>query len=162
MAAGRKRRNRKWWQCSLLLKPWGIKTWDFQTHWRFSKSLDRRPKLCQSQDKACTWTLENISGKKTYVTTGCRYDCPILFGNRRKIYGLRSSDVRQLALQLVLKNKLEHPFPVDKGMASRKWWRNVRVHNSCLSLQRPESLSLGRAKYFNNENVTVFFHLPRP
>jgi hypothetical protein len=52
-------------------------------------------------------------------------------------YSLRTSDVRQFAFLLALKNTLEHPLPVDKGLTGRKVLRNIlifhcRVQNPCL------------------------------
>lgn len=37
-----------------------------------------------------------------------------------RLYGLRSSYISQLVFQLALKDKLKHPFSVDKGMAGRQ------------------------------------------
>jgi hypothetical protein len=47
-----------------------------------------------------------------------------------RFYGLRSSDVGQLTFQVALKNKSEHPFPVDKSMASKKWLKKCPYPSS--------------------------------
>ncbi|CAG2061501.1 unnamed protein product, partial [Timema podura] len=71
-----------------------------------------------------------------------------------------SSDIRQMAFQLTLKNHLYHPFPADKDMAGRKWLRNVLKWHPNLSLRKLESVSLG--KYEDGEievRISVGFKL---
>jgi hypothetical protein len=62
--------------------------------------------------------------------------------------------------QFALKNKFEHPFPVDKGLDDRNLLKNVILHPH-LSLRRPESMSLGRVKGTTEEKVTLFFDILR-
>jgi hypothetical protein len=63
--------------------------------------------------------------------------------------------------QIALKNKFEHPFPVDKGLDGRNLLKNVLILHPHLSLRRPESMSLGRVKGITEEKVTLFFYILR-
>ena len=43
----------------------------------------------------------------------------------QRYFGLKLRDVRQLAFQLAVRNNLDHPFSVSKGVAGKKWFYNL-------------------------------------
>ena len=77
-------------------------------------------------------------------------------------FGLRSSDIRQLAFQIAVRNNIDHPFSLSKGAAGKKWLRNFLKRHPSLSLRTPESVSLARAKGFSKERVNLFFDILKP
>lgn len=74
-------------------------------------------------------------------------------------YGLTSRDLRSLAFQLAEKNKLEHPFNVDKKLAGEDWLQGFLSRHPDLSLRSPEATSAARSRAFNEANVQKFFDL---
>lgn len=79
-----------------------------------------------------------------------------------RFFGLKIRDIRQLAFQLAIKNNIEHPFPLSKGAAGKKWLRNFRKRHPTLSIRKPHSVSLSRAKGFTKEKVAAFFDMLLP
>jgi hypothetical protein len=77
-------------------------------------------------------------------------------------YGVTVRDIKQLAFQLAVKNNVDHPFPLAKGAAGKKWLRNFLKRNPTLSLRKPQSMALARAKGFTQANVKMFYDLLEP
>lgn len=79
-----------------------------------------------------------------------------------RFFGLKIQDIKQLAFQLAIKNNIEHPFPLSKGAAGKKWLRNFLKRHPTLSVRKPHSVSLSRAKGFTKEKVAAFFDMLLP
>lgn len=79
-----------------------------------------------------------------------------------RFYGVTVRDVKQLAFQLAIKNDISHPFAVSKGAAGKKWLRNFLRRNPSLSLRKPQSMALARAKGFSKASVNLFYDLLEP
>lgn len=72
-------------------------------------------------------------------------------------YGLTRKDLRRMALQLALKNNLNHPF--NNIMAGRKWLKLFLRRHPELSLRRPIGTSVARARGFCRDHVNNYFNL---
>lgn len=73
-------------------------------------------------------------------------------------FGLTRSDLRRMALQLAVKNNLNHPF--KDQMAGKKWLKLfLKRHKSTLAQRKPTGTSYARALGFSKENVDKFFGL---
>lgn len=77
----------------------------------------------------------------------------------RRFYGLTLDDVRRLAYQLAVKNKLNHNFNENKEMAGKIWAQGFRKRHPEITLRSPEATSLARAQGFNKINVMAFMDL---
>ena len=78
----------------------------------------------------------------------------------RKYFGCTRDDVRRLAFQLAVQNKIPNPFSVAKEAAYKDWFKCfVKRHSNKLSLRQPTGTSTTRATGFGKEQVAVFFHL---
>lgn len=75
-----------------------------------------------------------------------------------KFYGLTMKDLRRLAFQLAVKNKLTHPFSED-GLAGRAWIDLFLKRHPNLSIRKPTGTSFARAAGFCKERVSQFFDL---
>lgn len=76
-----------------------------------------------------------------------------------RFYGLRIKDIRVLAYQLAFRNKIRHPFTVERGMAGKKWLKGFFRRHPELCMRTPEKLSLARIKGFTKEKVHGFFKI---
>lgn len=76
-----------------------------------------------------------------------------------RLFGLTSRDVRSLAFQLAERNKLEHTFNKETGLAGKDWFRGFMHRHPNLAIRSPEPTSAARARSFNRENVDQFFKL---
>lgn len=76
-----------------------------------------------------------------------------------RYYGLRSSDIRSIAFQLALRNRLPNDFNKNMGTAGKKWLRGFLKRHPKLTFRTPEKLSVARAKGFTKEKVNAFFKL---
>lgn len=76
-----------------------------------------------------------------------------------RLFGLTTRDVRCLAFQLAERNKLDHYFNKDTGMAGKDWLRGFLRRHPSLSIRSPQRTSAARAKAFNPDNVDNFFRL---
>ena len=74
-------------------------------------------------------------------------------------FGLTPKDLRKVAYQWAERNKLDHPFSREKGMAGEDWLNGFLKRNNQLSLRKPEATSYARASAFNLPQVTRFFDL---
>ncbi|KAG8308552.1 hypothetical protein J6590_107024 [Homalodisca vitripennis] len=54
-----------------------------------------------------------------------------------RFYSLRRRDIRILAYQLAIKNKLRNNFTQSKGMAGEKWLKGFLRHNPSLAARYP-------------------------
>lgn len=79
-----------------------------------------------------------------------------------RFFGVTERDLKQLAFQLAVKYNIEHPFPLAKSAAGEKWIRNFLKRHPNLSMRKPQSMALARAKGFSKENVTLFYDLLEP
>lgn len=76
----------------------------------------------------------------------------------QRLFGLTSSDCRSLAIQLVVKNKIKHPFNVESQLA-QDWLHGFRQRHPELSQRTPEATSAARAAGFNYVAVSNFFDI---
>jgi len=77
----------------------------------------------------------------------------------RCYFGMTLADLKRMAFQLAVKNKLKHPFSKDSKQAGRKWYRLFIKRHPELSLRKPQALSLARIKGFTKENVDKFYSI---
>lgn len=73
------------------------------------------------------------------------------------LFGLSTTDIRQLAFELAERQKIKHPFQNDK--AGKTWLRGFLKRHPDLAIRSPEPTSLARAVGFNKPSVDNFFHL---
>ena len=76
---------------------------------------------------------------------------------QQRFYGLTSLQLRKLAFELAAKNKIQHPFNVDKQCAGKDWLAGYLKRNPTVSFRTPEATSLSRATGFNETQVQKFF-----
>jgi len=56
----------------------------------------------------------------------------------RKYFGCTRDDVRRLAFQLAVHNKIPSPFPIAKEAARKDWFKRcTKWHSDKLSLRQP-------------------------
>lgn len=72
-------------------------------------------------------------------------------------YGLTRKDLRRLALDLAIKNKIKHPF--NDTMAGRCWLRLFLKRHPELCMRKPTETSFARKEGFNKSAVYSFFNL---
>lgn len=76
-------------------------------------------------------------------------------------FGLTRADLCRMAVQLAVKNNIEHPFKHE--MAGKKWVRWVSLflkrHKKKLAERKPTGTSYARALGFSKENIDKFFDL---
>jgi len=78
----------------------------------------------------------------------------------RKYFGCTRDDVRRLALQLAVQNKIPSPFSIAREAAGKDWFkRSMKRHSDKLSLRQPIGTSTVRATGFSKEQVEIFFDL---
>lgn len=76
-----------------------------------------------------------------------------------RLFGLTMKDCRSMAFQLAEKNKLKHPFNIEKQMAGEDWMSQFLTRHVQLSVRKPEATSGARAMGFNRPVVRQFFKL---
>ncbi|XP_065174331.1 uncharacterized protein [Atheta coriaria] len=76
---------------------------------------------------------------------------------QKRLFGITLKELRELAYELAIKNKLDHPF--KDGKAGEDWAKNVMKRHQDLSLRKPEATSGARARGFNKVVVKEFFDL---
>jgi hypothetical protein len=76
---------------------------------------------------------------------------------QQRFYGLSAIQFRRLAYDLAVKNKLNHPFNVEKGTAGKDWIAGFLRRHPNISFRTPETTSLSRATGFNQVQVQRFF-----
>lgn len=73
-------------------------------------------------------------------------------------HGLTPGQVRQLAYEYAVANKINHPESWNINRAAGKdWFTGFMERNSSLSIRKPESTSLARITAFNRYTVGSFF-----
>ena len=78
----------------------------------------------------------------------------------RKYFGCTRDDVRSLAFQLSVHNKIHSPFSITKEAAGKDWLKRcMKRHSDKLSLRQPTGPSTVRATGFSKEQVEIFFDL---
>jgi hypothetical protein len=75
----------------------------------------------------------------------------------QQLYGLTSLQLRKLAFELAAKNKIQHPFNVEKQCAGKDWLAGYLKRNPTVSFRTPEATSLSRPTGFNETEVKKFF-----
>lgn len=76
-----------------------------------------------------------------------------------RFYGITMEDVRKLAYELAVKNKISHPFNTEKQMAGRDWLKGFLKRNPNLAFRKAEATSAARARAFNKPTVDAFFKM---
>jgi hypothetical protein len=78
----------------------------------------------------------------------------------RKYFGCTREDVRRLAFQLAVRNKIPNPFSTAKEATGKDWFnRFMKRHSDKLSLPQPTGTSTARVTGFNKEPAGIFFDL---
>jgi hypothetical protein len=73
-------------------------------------------------------------------------------------YGLSTRDLRRLAYQCAVHNKLKFPRKWCESETAGTYWLNAFLKiNPSLSIRRPKATSLARATNLNRANVDIFF-----
>ena len=76
---------------------------------------------------------------------------------QRMLFGLSTTDIRQLAFELAERNGVKHPFHDNK--AGKAWLCGFLQRHQELAIRSPEPTSLARAVGFNKPSVDKFFSL---
>jgi hypothetical protein len=78
----------------------------------------------------------------------------------RKYFGCTRDDVRRLAFQLAVQNKIPNPFSVAKEAEGKHWFRRfMKRYKDKLLLRQPEGISTARATGFSKEQLEIFCDL---
>ena len=72
------------------------------------------------------------------------------------MFGLTTTDVRNLAFQLAEKKKKKNSFNKAKRKAGKDWLQGFMHRHKKLSLRQTEATSAARAKSFNPQTVNNF------
>lgn len=73
-------------------------------------------------------------------------------------YGRSTKDVRKLAYELAIHNKIQIPYRwIEKKSAGVDWLQGFIKRHPELSIRQPEGCSLSRVTSFNRNNVEQFF-----
>lgn len=83
--------------------------------------------------------------------------CNHILEMESSLYGVTSTDIRQLAFDLAEKNNLKHRFNKDKRTAGKKWYYAFMKRHPQLSLRQPRATSMSRATGFNRTAVKDFY-----
>jgi len=76
----------------------------------------------------------------------------------QKYFGCTRDDVRRLAFQLAVQNKIPNPFSIAREAAGKDWFKRfMKRHIDKLSLRQPTRTSTARATGFSKEQVAVFY-----
>jgi hypothetical protein len=77
-----------------------------------------------------------------------------------KYFEYTRDDVRRLAFQLAVQNKIPNPFSIATGAAAKDWFRRfMKRHGDKLSLRQPTGTSPARVTGFSKEQLGIFFGL---
>ena len=78
----------------------------------------------------------------------------------RKYFGYTRDDVRRLAFQLAVQNKIPNPFSIAKETAGNDWFKCfMKQHSDKLSLSQPTGTATARATGFSREQLVICFDL---
>jgi len=76
----------------------------------------------------------------------------------RKYFGCTRDDVRRLAFQLSVQNKIPSPFSIAKEAADKDCSKRcMKRHKDKLSLRHPTGISTARSTGFGKEQVGILF-----
>lgn len=123
-------------------------------------TLEDYVRKCKNSDLDINKIVHQAIGRRPVLTQEiedelARY-CQVM---DERFYGLRSSDIRSIAFQLALRNRLPNTFNKNMGTAGKKWLRGFVKRHPNLTFRTPEKLSVARAKGFTKEKVDAFFKL---
>ncbi|KAB0790631.1 hypothetical protein PPYR_14933 [Photinus pyralis] len=76
-----------------------------------------------------------------------------------RLFGFTLKDLRKMAFDLAVRNKLTHQFNMEKKAAGKTWLYQFLKRHPKLSLRTPEPTSIARAIGFNRSAVQKFFAL---
>jgi hypothetical protein len=77
-----------------------------------------------------------------------------------KYFGYIRDDVRRLAFQSAVQNKIPNPFSIATEAAGKDWFnRFMKRHSDKLSLHQATGTSTARASGFSKEQLGIFFGL---
>ena len=104
----------------------------------------------------------------TYSKLGCKPIIPpaleeklveylLLIG--RKYFGCTRDDVRRLAFQLAVQNKIPNLLSIAKESAGKDWFKRFMKRHSDKMLRQPTGTPTARATEFSKEQVGIFFDL---
>lgn len=82
-----------------------------------------------------------------------------IFAMEKTFFGLTTKDVRYVAFSLAERNKIDHPFNKQRGLAGEDWLNGFFKRHPELTFRKPEATSAARAQGFNRPNVEKFFNL---
>lgn len=75
----------------------------------------------------------------------------------QSFYGLTIRDIRQVVYQFTERNHIPHKFDRVTGLAGKDFVVGFLKRNPCLSLRKPESISINRILGINREDVEAYF-----
>jgi hypothetical protein len=113
-------------------------------------------KTINDAETLCSKRMGHKSMLPEELESALAENCVIM---KERFYGLRSTDIRRMAFQLVLKTNLSHPFSQQKGAGGKKWFKNFLWHHPSLSFRKPQAVSGARVKGFCRENVKEFLNM---
>jgi len=118
-------------------------------------------RLCNKMDMEPHNAAATILGRKS--TLGDTLESELLkyaLLMESKYYGLTRNDLKQMAYQLAVQNKIEHPCS-DKSMRAGRGWldRFLKRHKQTISIRKPCGTSFARALGFTKEKVNKFFDI---
>ncbi|CAH2012969.1 unnamed protein product [Acanthoscelides obtectus] len=120
-------------------------------------SLKRRDK---GKNKIAVGAVKALGSRKTVFTPEQENEhIEHVEDMETSMYELTKKDILGLAYQLAEKNKIAHPFSVEKGKAGADWLRGFRQRHSHIVLRSPESTSAARATAINKKVVDIFFSI---
>lgn len=76
-----------------------------------------------------------------------------------RFFGMSTIDVRRLAYELAIRNRIPHSFNSKQKMAGWDWLKGFTQRNPEISLRRPEATSAARARSFNKPQIQKYFEL---
>ena len=78
----------------------------------------------------------------------------------RKGFSLTTMDIRKLAYEFVVRNKIKHSFDNVTQTAGKNWWIGFKKrHQNILTIRKPLALSIQRAIHLNKPIVERYFQL---
>jgi hypothetical protein len=77
-----------------------------------------------------------------------------------RFFGMRCTEIRELAYQLAEKNGVEHRFSHEIKMAGWDWVVGFKNGNPDICMRKEEATSAAHAMAFNKPQITKFFYVP--
>jgi hypothetical protein len=104
--------------------------------------------------------LATILGRKTILPKEIENIlCNYYTDMDTRYFGLSAADVRRLAYQLPIRNRLPHSFSKDKPAAGNKWLKGFFRRHPHLSMRSQQGISAARVKSFTPDNLRKFFSI---